>query len=173
MLINQIPDGETEFYINELDEIERCFGVTDMAIYLPTQKKGYSKDSPSFSLRVPLNDVHSVSLKKSRPYLLWLLSLILVTVGLFTSISMFLPSIADPGQKISGYPFAIVVVGVLLPWIARNRQELTVKLTTKTRKWKTPLNVDSASRNRANMTFQKFSNGCVKAGILVKDEISA
>jgi len=173
MPVLELDEGEREVFNQRSGEQQYLFAVTDRAIFLPTKKRGLVTGSPWATLRVPVSNVLNVELSVVRPYAIWVLSLLLIAIGLFTTVSMFVPSWAESGQRVSGYPFAILVAGLLLPFISRGRLRLRVETTTGARQWKSPLHVDARSRNVVKGTFRSFHKACSIVGIPLKGEHSA
>jgi hypothetical protein len=145
------------------------FGVTNRAIFLSRQKTFAVKD-PTYFERIDLHQVVDVRVEKLKPYALWVLSSFLMIVGSITTASMIMPLLQGESTKISGYPPAIVVVGIVIPFIIRRRYGLTVNMVTGTYKWKPPLMVDQASRNKVDQFLNQIANACQKINIQFSDE---
>lgn len=147
-----------------------AFAVSDRALYIPA-KKLFAVRDPFYFRRVPLNQVQSASLERLRPTATWVISALLVVVGLVTTYLMFEPLLAGRGGRASGYPIAIVVVGLVLPFAARGRHALVISLTSGAFKWKPMLTVGGTGRVEG-LAFQKrILEACRKAGVFIRDPI--
>jgi len=146
------------------------FAVSDRALYWP-EKKLIALNDPFYFRRIPHNQVQEVSLKKLAPYALWLLALLMVAGGLFFGYVLLLPFLQHtPGNhRVSGWPLALVVGGILLPFVARGRFGLRIETSAKSFLWKPPLVVDKPSRNLISTTLNDMLQTCQQAGLRVLD----
>lgn len=90
-------------------------------------------------------------------------------VGLATVYFMCAPLINhEPGDHhVSGWPIAIFVGGILLPFAARGRLGLEIRTHDKKFQWKPPLVVDKASKQKIQATFDEIIAACEKSGLKV------
>ena len=146
------------------------FAVSDQALYWPG-KKLIALTDPYYFQRIPGDRVQQVSIQRLSSHLSWVLAGIMVAAGLFTCFWMFEPFINKvPGEhRVSGWPFAIVVGGILLPWASRNRLRFQVTTSDKTFSWKTPFAVDGASKERIATTLDEILQTCRDAQLRVID----
>ena len=146
------------------------FAASDRALYWPRKKLIALKD-PYYFQRIPHSQIQQVSVKRLSPYLLWILAGIMILAGLFTSILMMEPILKhEPGaHRVSGWPFAVFVGGVLLPFAARGRFGLHISTSDRNLKWSPPLVVDGGSKEKIAKTLTGIANVCQKAGLRVAD----
>ena len=145
------------------------FAVSDQALYWPAIKGFVLKGDPTYFKRIRNNEITEVRVRRLPAYGLWIIAALMLVVGLTTSIFMMLPLInQEPGtHTVSGWPFAIFVGGVLLPFAARGRLGLEVRTHGKKFRWKPPLVVDKASKQKIQATFDEIITGCEKSGLRV------
>jgi branched-subunit amino acid transport protein len=140
------------------------FGVTDRSLHF-LREKHFAKESWHLE-RIPLSNVVQVFLRKERRLPLLLFSAILFVPGLIMSAIMLTNALTgQPGTKVSGVPFALVVAGLILPFVSKGRNVLVVQTRDKVHKWKPQLVVDKKSRNRMNELQQNAIDACAKAGL--------
>lgn len=144
-----------------------AMGVSNQAIYVSAQKLVLKKDSWYFR-RVPLSDVREVRLVKQKPIYLVLLSAIMIVFGAVLSVLMmwraFHPMPGVP-YAVSGWPFAIAIGGIIIPFIARSRRILIVRMRKGTFKWKPQLAVDKKTRELCANLQDEILEACKKAGV--------
>ncbi len=162
---------EAEYAASEKSE-PFAFGITNRAIFLPA-KKAFAMQDPFYFRRVPLSEVREIRIRRLKPHALTVLGMCMVIVGLYTGIGMLNPDYLRSGGKIYGWPIAIFVGGLILPFIARGRFGLVVTLAKGKFRWKPPLVVDRASRNNGAAVIDSIVQGSRAAGIHVLDERSA
>ena len=147
-----------------------AFGVSNRAVFLPAKKTFVLTNDPFHFKRVPLSDVREIRIRRLRPFFLYVLAVAMVVIGAYTTIGMFSPEYARNGGRIRGWPFAITVGGLVLPFAARGRYALVVSQTKGTYRWKPPLVVDRASKNRIAEVLTSIVAASRRAGIHVFDE---
>lgn len=168
--------GEEIYLLREFrGSHKHVFGiaVSNQAIYLPEQKWLTLKKDTWHFRRYPLSDVNAVQLKKQRPMPLFLASIGMFLFGALLSALMMLRSLQlQPGEVtyVSGWPFAIAVAGLLLPFLARKRRTLLIMTKSKTYKWKPQLAVDEKTRMSCTELQNAVISTCSKAGILAQCE---
>lgn len=147
------------------------FAVSNRAIYIPRVKL-IAKSDPYHFERVPLNQLQKVAVQRLRPFALWLLASLMIPAGLFTTLFMMEPLLKNvPGTyHVSGWPFAILVGGMLIPFAAKGRFGLEVRFQGGKYLWKPPLVVDKASREKVADTLQTLVNAMQGVGVQVSDE---
>jgi hypothetical protein len=93
----------------------------------------------------------------------------MVLSGSVLSYFMFAPLIDHESgrHEISGWPMAIVVGGLLMPFATKGRLGLEVKTNDKTFRWKPPLVVDKASKEKIQALFNEIIAACEKSGLKV------
>jgi len=147
------------------------FVVSNRAIYIP-RIKFIAKTDPYYFQRVPLNELRHISVKRLRPYALWLLAGLTISIGLLTTIWMMEPILrSEPGShRISGWPIAVFVCGFLVPIAAKGRVGLEIWFKGGKYRWKPPLVVDPSSKQRIAATFQTIVNACKEVGAPISDK---
>lgn len=144
------------------------FAVSDRAIYWPAIKAFAINDATYFK-RIRNNEVSEVCVHRLPPYGFWVVAVLMVLVGLATAYFMFAPLIShEPGEhRVSGWPIAILVGGILLPFAAKGRLGLEVRTHGKNFRWKPPLVVDKVSKQKIQATFDEIFAACDKSGLRV------
>ncbi|HEX4342564.1 MAG TPA: hypothetical protein VH255_04190 [Verrucomicrobiae bacterium] len=144
------------------------FAVNDQALYWPAMKTFAINDATYFK-RLRNNEVLEVCVRRLPPYGLWLVAVLMVLVGLVTSYFMYAPLIYhEPGEiHGSGWPIAIFVGGILLPFAAKGRLGLEVRTHEKKFRWKPPLVVDKASKQKIQAMFDQIIAACERSGLRV------
>ena len=144
-----------------------AMAVSNQAVYVSVQKLVLKKD-PWYFKRVALSDVREVRLVKQRPIYLVLLSAIMIVFGAVLSVLMmwraFHPMPGVP-YAVSGWPFAIAIGGIIIPFIARGRRILIVRMHNGTFKWKPQLAVDKKTRELCANLQDEIAQACQKAGV--------
>jgi len=143
--------------------------VSNRAIFLP-RKKFFAVKDPTYCERVPLSRVVEAKIKKLDPFILWSLALLMVVGGTATTGLMLLPILRGEGGQFSGYPPAVALVGLVIPFIASRRFGLSISMTDEAFLWKPPLLVDSASRRAVQLFLAQVAAAFRQAGVDVKDE---
>jgi hypothetical protein len=146
------------------------FAVSDRALYWP-EKKLVALNDAFYFRRIPHNQIQTVSLKKLAPYALWLLAALMLLAGLVIGFLLLLPFLEHiPGSHtVSGWPLALVVGGILLPFVARGRFGLQIVTSDKAFTWKPPLVVDKPSRIHVAVVLKDMLQTCQQAGLRVLD----
>jgi hypothetical protein len=143
-----------------------AMAVSNQALYLSAQKWAL-KDTWYFK-RVPLSEVREVRLIKQRPGFILILALLMIAVGGLISFlmlrNMYFPMAGVPARA-SGWPIAIFVGGLVIPFIARGRKTLVVQLEKGRFKWRPQLAVDKNTRELYATIQQELIAACKRAGI--------
>ncbi|HEY2081551.1 MAG TPA: hypothetical protein VGI88_02110 [Verrucomicrobiae bacterium] len=147
------------------------FAVSDRAVYWPAIKL-IAKTDPYYFRRITHDQVQEVEIRKLPPYGFWVLAALMILAGLITSVLMMGPLLSrEPGvHRISGWPFAVLVGGFILPFAARGRFGLKVTTSKESFRWKPPMVVDKTSKDKVAETLNDISRACQAAGLRVKDE---
>jgi len=148
-----------------------AMAISNQAVYVSAQRFVVKGDTWYFK-RIPLSDVREVQLVKLRAIYLIMLSAIMIVFGGFVSFQMMwfayhaVPGMATRG---SGWPFAILVGGIVIPFIARGRRTLIVRMRKGKFKWKPQLAVDKKTRELYSNLQNEIVQACKKAGVHVVD----
>jgi hypothetical protein len=148
-----------------------AMAVSNQAVYVSAQKFALKRD-PWYFKRVPLSDVKEVRLVKQRPIYVIMLSAIMIVFGTTLSFLMMWRALNPmPGVpfKVSGWPFAIAIGGIIIPFIARGRKILVVRMLKSTFRWKPQLAVDKKTRELCSNLQDEIVQACRKAGVHIVD----
>jgi hypothetical protein len=148
-----------------------AMAVSNQALYLSAQKWALKDDW--YFKRVLLDEVKEVSLKKQKPLTLLLMSAAMLVIGGSVSIMMLMNTYAvTPRQPAygSGWPIAIFVGGLLIPFIARGRRTLVVRLKKGRFKWKPQLALDRKTRDLYVDIQRDIIGACRKVGLQTIEE---
>ena len=170
------PQPEEEVYLRKEfhGSHERIFAmaVSNQAVYVSAQKWAVHQRDTWYFKRVPLSDVKEVRLVKQRPIYLIVLSAIMIVFGAVVSFLMMWGALhAPPGRTyfVSGWPFAILVGGFIIPFIIKGRKTLIVRMRKGRFKWKPQLSVDKTTRDLCASIQNELLLACKKAGIPTVD----
>jgi hypothetical protein len=144
-----------------------AMAVSNQAIYLSKQEFALKRD-PWYFKRVPLSDVREVRLARQRPVYIILLSLIMIGFGTVLSFLMMWHLLnPEPGvtYNVSGWPMAIAVGGMIIPFIGMGRKTLVVRMRKGRFKWKPQLALDKKTRQLCSDIQDEVWQACKKAGI--------
>jgi hypothetical protein len=142
-----------------------AIAISDRAIYLPAIKRLSLSRDPWYFRRLPLSAVREINVAPLRSVGLLLLSVLMVVGGAYLIVAMMTPILTGHGGKASGWPFAILVGGIVLPFTLPGRRGLRVVLATSTFKWKPPLVIDATSKQRIAALLDGVIVASRKAGI--------
>jgi hypothetical protein len=146
-----------------------AFAVSTQALFLPTKKFFAAKD-PTYFERVPVGSVREVRIRRLRPHAMLVLAAIMVAAGMATTFLMVRPLLNGEAGKVSGYPPAIVVVGLVIPFAIRGRYGLVVTYGDKRFRWKPTIAVDKKSRTATKNFITEIADACRVAKCNVTDE---
>jgi hypothetical protein len=146
-----------------------AMAVSNQAVYVSAQKLALKRD-PWYFKRIPLNEVEEVRIVKQRPVYVLLVGLLMISFGGILSVLMMwrafnpMPGVA---YHVSGWPFAILVGGIIIPFIARGRKTLLVRTRQGRFKWKPQLVLDKKTRERCSHIQDDLVAACRRAGISI------
>jgi hypothetical protein len=141
-----------------------AIAISNQAIYLPAQKFALKKD-PWYFRRVPLSEVREVRFLKQKPVFVYVLAALMIAFGGVTGFLMMWYALRGEPIRVSGWPLAFFVGGVILPFIARGRRTLVVLMSNSKYKWKPQLAVDKKTRETYASLQDEIVQACRKAGI--------
>jgi hypothetical protein len=143
--------------------------VTDRAIFV-TREKHFARESWYLD-RIPNPLVTQVSLERERPLVLWGISVLIFLGGLLLYLGIAWNVYRElPGTKTSPWPAAFMILGALMPFLARGRMILNIQVGKKAFRWK-PTFV--ANKTKANQLQQGFVDACRSVGIHIFSPVSA
>ena len=120
--------------------------ITDKAVFLQREKH-FARESAYFE-KVPHSQIKQVYFKKERSLKIWVISAAAFLTGTVFSVNMMFNALTDqPGTYVSGVPFALIIFGLLLPFLAKGRRVLIIQLMNETYKWKPKFVIDKKSRS--------------------------
>jgi hypothetical protein len=168
----QLEDGEKlalqiAFKLSEKSQAFN-FAVSDQALYWPAIKAFAMTDATYFE-RIRHGQISEACVRRLPPYGLWVAAVFMVLVGLETMYVMYAPLVNhEPGvHHVSGWPFALFVGGILMPFATKGRVALEIKTQDKTHRWKPPLVIDKASKQKIQETFDQILVACEKSGLRI------
>ena len=154
------PDGYSQPF---------AFAVTDRAVFV-TKEKHFSKESWYFE-RIPLSRIRQVFLRRERSFWIWAFSALLFVFGSILTVSMMSNALTNaPGTRVGGAPFAMIVGGLAMPFLAKGRKILIVESIDGIYKWKPKLVVDKTSRKQIQNLQADILTACQSVGIQVLKE---
>jgi hypothetical protein len=143
-----------------------AIGITDQAVYVPA-KKLWARDDPWFIKRIPITQVRHVVVKRTRTIAILIVAGLMIALGLFFLYFMLEPIVRGQGGRVSGWPLAIVIGGLILPFIARGRRSLHIIFTEGKYSWTPPVVVDKGSRDYIQQLLDHVVGGFRAAGVNV------
>jgi hypothetical protein len=149
------------------------FAVSNRALFLPATKLLAISD-PFYFQKVPLDQVEEVAVRRLRPYKFWLVAAAMIVVSALTSVDTVEAIIKH--ERVSkhtfgdGYPFALIVGGFILPFVAKGRFGLQVTMLNKSFNWKPPMVVDKASKEQIAETLDDIFEACRQTGLRIVDD---
>jgi len=146
-----------------------ALGISNQAIYIPAQKFTVKGDPWHFK-RIPLSDVIEIGLRKQRSTSIYVFSAIMIVFGAILTYWMLGPILGREEGYVSGWPIAMIVGGLLIPFISRGRQTLLVKMVKGKYKWIPQLAVDKSSRETYRQIQSDILEASRKAGIRTIEE---
>ena len=147
-----------------------AMAVSNQAVYVSAQSSSATA-AKTYGKRIPLNEVRAVQLRKERGTSLLLLSAGMFIFGLAVSVLMMWQAI-DPGPggyTVSGWPFAITVGGLVIPFVSRGRKSLVVMTREAEYKWTPQLSIDKKTRNNCVELQNELLAACRRAGIITAE----
>lgn len=145
-----------------------AIAISDRALYLLGRKRIALSD-PYFFQRVPKEQVELVRIRRLRPHGMWAVALLSFVTGLVLSVLMVLALVHGEETKVSGYPLALVVVGLVIPFAIRGRYGLLVEMA-KPYRWKPPIVLGRRDRESIQSVFDEIVEGLQAAGIPCRDQ---
>jgi hypothetical protein len=109
------------------------------------------------------------ALKKTRTVAILFVAALMVVLGLFFLYFMLEPIVQGHGGKISGWPLAITIGGLILPFVARGRRSLKIFFTKGKYSWTPPVVVDKGSRQYITQLLDHIVGGFRAAGVQVTE----
>jgi hypothetical protein len=145
--------------------------ISNRALYIPRTKL-IAKSDPYYFERVPLQQVRHVNVRRLPTYGFWIVAAMMVLVGVVTIYAMLEPLVSrEPGlHHVSGWPFAILVGGILMPFAARGRSGLEIWYSGGKFRWKPAMVVGQEPRQKIADTFSSIITACEKVGVPVSDK---
>jgi hypothetical protein len=142
-----------------------AFAVSTRALFLPA-KRMFAVSDPWYFRRVPLPEVRNVAIRRLRSAGVWALAGVMASVGLVTTYWM----LYGRATKVSGYPIAVAVVGLVLPLLARGRYALTVGLTRGSFTWRPPILIGGSGKANGVALQERILQACGSVGVHIRDE---
>jgi hypothetical protein len=147
-----------------------AMAVSNQAVYVSAQTSSFTA-AHTYGKRIPLNEVRAVQLRKQRDTSLLLISAGMFIFGLALSVLMMWKAL-DPGPggyTVSGWPFAITIGGLVIPFVGRGRKSLVVMTQDAEYKWTPQLSIDKKTRNSCAELQHEVLAACRRAGIITAE----
>ena len=144
-----------------------ALGITDQAVYVPARKL-WARDDPWYIKRIPIAQVRQVIVKRTPAIAILFVAALMVAGGLFFLYFIVDPIVHGQGGRVSGWPLAILIGGILLPFVARGRRSLRIIYTDGKYSWTPPIVVDKRSRDYIQQLLDHIIGGFRSAGVSVE-----
>jgi hypothetical protein len=157
----------------ERQAIPFVFAASRSAIFVSREK--HFAMEPWCFVRVPLNRIRRVLLRKERPLALWLTAGLIFAFGLALSVMMIINNFSSQRTHtiMSGLPFLITIFGAAMPFLAKNRQTLVVEMDNEQYKWKPKMQFDKNKREKIERLQDEILEVCHSIGIRVARDDAA
>lgn len=142
--------------------------VTNQAVHV--RRELFCPGEPFYFERIPHERISLVIRKTMPPYLLWLISVILLFLGVYFFRQVTLPLIRSREIGVAALSPVAVLIGGLLPLIARKRTGILIRYDRKQYKWKPPLVFRKKNRNEIDGIQDEILQVSNEQGIRVKDQ---
>ncbi|MFI5166717.1 MAG: hypothetical protein ACHQQS_08865 [Thermoanaerobaculales bacterium] len=167
--------GEQLFFAEHLAPPARradqfALGVSNQALFLP-RKKAVAVSDPYYFQRVPFSEVRRVSLRRYRPVWLLTLAVLLVLLGVIVLIKVSSRPHNLETAKAIGFSVAMVVIGLLIPFVSRNRRALRIDLVSGRFRWAPQITVGGPYFAAAQHFLGDFIMAARHAGLCVEDDL--
>ena len=143
-----------------------AMAVSNQALYLSAQK--FAVNDTWYFKRVPLSEVVEVRCVTQRPIFMLLVSLLMLVVGGVVSFQMLATAygyLEGGSDRVSGWPIAIFVGGLVVPFASRGRKTLVVQLRKGKFKWRPQLAVDKKTKELYTTIQHELMLACKAVGI--------
>lgn len=146
-----------------------AFAASDRAVFI-SKEKHFARESWYFE-RIPIEQIKQVFLRRERSLPLLIMSILLGVSGAVLAFVMMSNALnQEAGTRVSGVPFAMIVCGLVTPFLAKGRKVLIIDSANGIYKWKPRLVVDKKSRNQIKNLQAEILNVCGHLGIRVISE---
>ena len=143
--------------------------VSDRALFLLRSRRLAIRD-PWYFERIPLRDVTLVELVAQRASWSWGVAASCIALGTWLLTQLIPQGLGPERAKPIGYSVALVVVGLVIPFAARGRLTLHVKLSNGTFKWRPTLTVGGPYSSLAREYLVSLAHAIRSAGVHTKTE---
>jgi hypothetical protein len=150
------------------------FAITiTKAFVFVLRKKVFSIGSPYYIQRVPNQSMRVIHVRRLGAKWLYVTAALLIAVGVYTTYAMVLDIVNRASGIRSGWPIAVLVAGITIPFAARDRYAVSVEWLDGDHTWKPPLVISIRARITTAHNIQSIVDGARAAGILVRDDRNA
>ncbi|HKO58533.1 MAG TPA: hypothetical protein VJ276_21890 [Thermoanaerobaculia bacterium] len=118
--------------------------------------------------RLPLAEVREVRIEPLRPWPWWALALLLIYMGGAGTYRMLMQDLRE-GLQIDPFALSELVLGFVLPFVARDRHALVIERADFTMRWKPPF-VFREGAKRRDAFLSAVAAGVRRAGVHVDDQ---
>ena len=154
----------------ERQTIPFVFAASQSTLFV-SKEKHFAMESWCF-VRIPITEIKRVFLRKERPMVLWVTGALIFLFGLTLSIGQIIAN-NSPDLEIKRYsilPYLMIIFGVALPFLAKNRRTLIVEMVKSKYKWKPKMQFDKTQRERIEKLQKNILNTCQSIGIQVNKD---
>jgi hypothetical protein len=168
------PQPGEEIYITRdfsgSDHHSFAMAVSNQAVYVSACAISVTAAN-TYGKRIPLDEVVEVQLRRQRGTTLLLVAAGMFVFGLALSALMMWRAMSpEPGgYVVSGWPFAITIGGLVIPFVSRGRKTLAVVTRNAEYQWTPQLSIDKKTRNRCASIQSELLAACTGAGIRTRE----
>jgi len=146
------------------------FAVTDRAVFV-TREKHLAKESYTLE-RIPLSGIRQVFLSRERRRSVIISSALVFVFGLMLTVWMIIPILnGESTAKMMPLPPLIMIFGLIMPFLKKQRKALVVQLNDGIYKWKPQIAFNKYNQTRVQTMQQQFLAACRHVGVHVMEEI--
>jgi hypothetical protein len=146
-----------------------AMAVTDRAIHL-LKRKRFAAGYPWTFRTFALSRVLEVRRRRVMPWPAYLLALLLLVVGGATTYWMVQPEHWGSGGKVSLYPIALLIAGLVIPFVARGRHRFAILAVDGRFSWKPPLFLGRKNRQAIRESQERLLVFFRERGVKVSPE---
>lgn len=146
--------------------------ITGSAFYFLSQKT-FAVSDPWYFEKVTLSQISCVMRRKIRAIYSWIISSFLIIGGAIGLYSMYYAAFVKPHKEVlvSGYPFALLLGGIIIPFLAKKRYGIFIKCDNRSYSWKPTFVIDNKSRQEIAEKQRLIIETSRELGVNVIDEL--
>jgi hypothetical protein len=150
---------------------QMAIGITDRAVYV-AEPRNWKLGSRWTQRRVPIEQVRRVTVRRTRPARIALLSLVFLVLGSTYLYVMILPFL-DGAQRreVNLMPFILIGAGLVLPFVARGHRTVRIEFADgKPWVWKPPMFAADLTKSHVEWLIEQIMKGFRRQRIYVSEE---